>query len=256
MIAIDLDGTLLSPRSEVTQRTKDAVHRALKAGLLVCFATGRNWTESRTVVEAVEHYASAVFAGGAMVVDTERDVTLHRMMMDPALAAELSGHFEADGPRRAGAAGHGRRGRRLPRHRRRAAERSDAAVDEDHAREGADGAATGRRTTTPTRSASGSWRPARTCGAAPRTLDVKFAGRIVHQGLYVPAVRRGGAGGVRPGGEQVAGHSARRPPPRHRARGDHRDRRRRERPADDRARGPGRGDGQREARDPGGRQSG
>jgi HAD superfamily hydrolase (TIGR01484 family) len=64
---------------------------------LVCFATGRNWTESRTVVEAVEHYATAVFAGGAMVVDTERDVTLHRMMMDPALAADLCRHLEADG---------------------------------------------------------------------------------------------------------------------------------------------------------------
>jgi Cof subfamily protein (haloacid dehalogenase superfamily) len=97
MIAIDLDGTLLSPRHEVTQRTKDAVHQALKSGLLVCFATGRNWTESRTVVDAVEHYATAVFAGGAMVVDTERDVTLHRMMMDPGLAAELCGHLEGDG---------------------------------------------------------------------------------------------------------------------------------------------------------------
>lgn len=97
MIAIDLDGTLLSPTGEVTKRAKDAVHKALAAGMLVCFATGRNWTESRTVVEAVEHYATAVFAGGAMVVDTERDVTLHRMMMDPALAAELSGHFEAEG---------------------------------------------------------------------------------------------------------------------------------------------------------------
>lgn len=97
MIAIDLDGTLLSPAGQVTKRAKDAVHKALKAGMLVCFATGRNWTESRTVVEAVEHYASAVFAGGAMVVDTERDVTLHRMMMDPALARELCGHFEAEG---------------------------------------------------------------------------------------------------------------------------------------------------------------
>lgn len=97
MIAIDLDGTLLSPRNEVTKRTKDAVHKALSAGLLVCFATGRNWTESRTVIEAVEHYASAVFAGGAMVVDTGRDLTLHRMMMDPALAAELCAHLEAEG---------------------------------------------------------------------------------------------------------------------------------------------------------------
>jgi 5-amino-6-(5-phospho-D-ribitylamino)uracil phosphatase len=97
MIAIDLDGTLLSPRGEVTPRAKAAVHRALSAGLLVCFATGRNWTESRTVIDAVEHYASAVFAGGAMVVDTGRKATLHRMMMDPGLARELCEHLEAEG---------------------------------------------------------------------------------------------------------------------------------------------------------------
>lgn len=97
MIAIDLDGTLLSPSGEVTPRAKQAVRRALDAGLLVCFATGRNWTESKTVLEAVEHYDSAVFVGGAMVVDTKRQVVLHRMMMQPDLARELCGHLEAAG---------------------------------------------------------------------------------------------------------------------------------------------------------------
>ena len=97
MIAIDLDGTLLSPSGEVTPRAKRAVRKALDAGLLVCFATGRNWTESKTVLEAVEHYDSAVFVGGAMVVDTKREVVLHRMMMQPALARELCGHMESAG---------------------------------------------------------------------------------------------------------------------------------------------------------------
>ena len=97
MIAIDLDGTLLGPRGEVTPRAKAAVHRALSAGLLVCFATGRNWTESKTVLDAVEHYASAVFAGGAMVIDTQKQVTLHRMMMAPDLARDVSRVFESEG---------------------------------------------------------------------------------------------------------------------------------------------------------------
>ena len=48
-------------------QVKQAVHRALDAGLLVCFATGRNFTESRTVLEDVAHYDTAVFVGGAMV---------------------------------------------------------------------------------------------------------------------------------------------------------------------------------------------
>src|SRR3712207_5693411 len=89
MIAIDLDGTLLSPGGEVTPRTKAAIHRCLDARMLVCFATGRNWTESRTVLETVAHHHFAVFAGGAMVIDTEKDVTLHRTGVDAQLAREI-----------------------------------------------------------------------------------------------------------------------------------------------------------------------
>jgi Cof subfamily protein (haloacid dehalogenase superfamily) len=97
MIAIDLDGTLLSPLGKVTPRAKAAVHKALGAGLLICFATGRNFTESQAILEAVAHYDSAVFVGGAMVVDTRQRLTLHRQLMEPALAAEVCGAFEAAG---------------------------------------------------------------------------------------------------------------------------------------------------------------
>ena len=95
MIAIDLDGTLLSPTGDVTPRTKAAVHRCLAGGYLVCFATGRNFTESKTVLDAVAHYASAVFVGGAMVIDTRQRITLHRTLMDPGLARELCEFFES-----------------------------------------------------------------------------------------------------------------------------------------------------------------
>jgi hypothetical protein len=97
MIAIDLDGTLLSPRGTVTQRTREAAHKALEAGLLVCFATGRNFTESSAVLDEVAHHGAAVFVGGAMVIDTKRRVTLHRTMMEPKLAAEICTELEAAG---------------------------------------------------------------------------------------------------------------------------------------------------------------
>lgn len=97
MIAIDLDGTLLSPTGQVTPRTKNAVQGALSAGLLVCFATGRNWTESRTVLDAVAHYGTAVFVGGAMVIDTDKRVTLHRTLMEPSLAQAVCAFLETSG---------------------------------------------------------------------------------------------------------------------------------------------------------------
>jgi HAD superfamily hydrolase (TIGR01484 family) len=97
MIAIDLDGTLLSPTGHVTPRVRQAVHRVLEAGLVICFATGRNWTESRAIIEAVGHYDMAVFVGGAMVIDTRRGVTLHRTMMHPELARAVCGLLESAG---------------------------------------------------------------------------------------------------------------------------------------------------------------
>lgn len=97
MIAIDLDGTLLSPSGQVTPRVKAAIHKTLGAGLLVCFATGRNWTESRDVLDALNHYPTAVFVGGAMVVDTHQRVTLHRTMMEPKLASAVCRYIEHSG---------------------------------------------------------------------------------------------------------------------------------------------------------------
>jgi hypothetical protein len=97
MIAIDLDGTLLSPQGKVTERTKSAIHQCLASGMLVCFATGRNWTESRTVLETVAHHDHAVFAGGAMVIDTRQQVTLHKTAVDPQLARDICRVLEGSG---------------------------------------------------------------------------------------------------------------------------------------------------------------
>src|SRR5262245_12554383 len=94
LVAIDMDGRLLSPRGEVTSRTKEALHKGLQAGLLICFATGLNWTESEVVLDAVAHYSTAVFVGGALVVDTEKRATLHRVLMDSTLARELCDTIE------------------------------------------------------------------------------------------------------------------------------------------------------------------
>lgn len=94
MIAIDLDGTLLCPDGTVRPRVKQAVHRVLQAGYVVCFATGRNYAESRDVIEAVGHFDHAVFVGGAVVIDTREGVTLHQQKMEPDLARALSAEME------------------------------------------------------------------------------------------------------------------------------------------------------------------
>ena len=97
MIVLDIDGTLLTPAGRVTPRVKAAIRRALDSGLLVCFATGRNWTESRDILDALEHYPTAVLVGGAMVMDTHHRATLHRTLMAPGLASQVSEYLEKAG---------------------------------------------------------------------------------------------------------------------------------------------------------------
>ena len=97
LIAIDFDGTLLNPAGQVTDRTRAAVQRVISAGYKVCFATGRNWTESESVLTAVGHRDLAVFVGGAMVVDTVNRRLLHRTAMNSQLAADVCRFFESRG---------------------------------------------------------------------------------------------------------------------------------------------------------------
>lgn len=92
-----MDGTLLCPAGRVTPRTQRAIRQALDAGVLVCFATGRNYTESREVLAACNHHAPAVFGGGATVVDPATGQGVHTARMDPALARELSAFLESHG---------------------------------------------------------------------------------------------------------------------------------------------------------------
>ncbi len=186
MIAIDLDGTLLSPQGKVTERTKAAVHRALGAGLLVCFATGRNFTESRAILESVAHYDSAVFVGGAMVIDTKQRVTLHRMLMEPQLAADVCAELER--------AGHAA-----------LALQDTAAAGVDYLV--TDGVEINESTAQWMKVTSATWQRVKDLGSyrhehtvragivAPpdqiadmkRALEARFGGRILYQSLFVPA---------------------------------------------------------------------
>ncbi len=94
LFGIDLDGTLLDPRGQVSNRTMRAVHAILSAGHKVSFATGRNYIEARKIFDIVEHRDLVVLASGALVVNAADGKTFHRSAMDPVLASELCQSIE------------------------------------------------------------------------------------------------------------------------------------------------------------------
>jgi Cof subfamily protein (haloacid dehalogenase superfamily) len=77
LIATDLDGTLLMTGSqEVHADAREAVHRAVAAGIPVVFATGRAPVDIVHIAEMVGHRWFAVCSDGASIVDMRTDTVL------------------------------------------------------------------------------------------------------------------------------------------------------------------------------------
>ena len=86
LIAIDIDGTLLNSKKDLTQATIDAIEAAAKAGIHVCISTGRPLTECR---EYTQHFPSMryiVTCTGAQVIDMQTGEDIFR---NPLSADEL-----------------------------------------------------------------------------------------------------------------------------------------------------------------------
>ena len=89
LIALDLDGTTLAPDGRtVRPRTLAAIDALRTAGVAVTFATGRSYTESRTVLDDLGHDGPGVFANGAMVSRHPSGETAVRSHVPPDAAAD------------------------------------------------------------------------------------------------------------------------------------------------------------------------
>ena len=69
VIALDVDGTLLTPKGEITQETKDAIAQAQAAGVKVVLATGRSVQEAMALGQEAGCDNLAVCVGGAVLAD-------------------------------------------------------------------------------------------------------------------------------------------------------------------------------------------
>lgn len=75
MIALDIDGTLLNSRKEVTAACADAVREAAQEGKVVVFNTGRAVSELAEFFPLLPDIRWAVFASGAGLYDIQKGKT-------------------------------------------------------------------------------------------------------------------------------------------------------------------------------------
>ncbi len=90
LLAIDIDGTLLDTRFEVSTANREAVVAAHRRGVEVILVTGRRYASARTIAAQLPVELALITSGGALVKDA-RGVTLHRHLMPAAKARAALG---------------------------------------------------------------------------------------------------------------------------------------------------------------------
>jgi hydroxymethylpyrimidine pyrophosphatase-like HAD family hydrolase len=83
LVASDVDGTLLDPADQISERTRAAVHRVLAAGVPFVLVTGRPPRWIPPIVEQLGHAGPAVCANGAVLYDAASDQVSYTVTLDP-----------------------------------------------------------------------------------------------------------------------------------------------------------------------------
>lgn len=78
LLALDIDGTLVNSRHELTDATREAVLRAKAAGLQVALATGRRYSRTLPLVEPLGLHLPLITASGSLIKDPVGHRTLFR----------------------------------------------------------------------------------------------------------------------------------------------------------------------------------
>jgi HAD superfamily hydrolase (TIGR01484 family) len=67
LIALDLDGTLLDSEGRIPDANREALARAIEAGVEVALATGRRYDFARRIFESLPRPLTLILSNGAIV---------------------------------------------------------------------------------------------------------------------------------------------------------------------------------------------
>ncbi len=89
LIALDIDGTLLTPRGELTPRNRAAILEARLAGIEVILVTGRRFASARALLLELGLDLPLVSHNGALTKNVETLETLDFHPLDAGIAREI-----------------------------------------------------------------------------------------------------------------------------------------------------------------------
>lgn len=89
LIAVDLDGTLLTDNLEVAPETVEAVQQAVKAGTIVTIATGRMLASAKQFAKQLEIDVPIIAYQGATIQDLYTEEILYERLISPEISKKV-----------------------------------------------------------------------------------------------------------------------------------------------------------------------
>ena len=89
LLAIDLDGTLLTPQKQITPRTLAAVRAAQEAGIIVTIATARRYCNTAPIASTLGLDIPLILCDGALIVEHPGGSVLHTHPLQADVAQQL-----------------------------------------------------------------------------------------------------------------------------------------------------------------------
>ncbi len=96
LIVIDLDGTLLNSKMELTERTEKAIKAAMAQGVQVALATGKSRNAAKHLLERLSLNAPGIFLQGLVLYDANGKVT-SQTTLSPEIARRVITYAEDRG---------------------------------------------------------------------------------------------------------------------------------------------------------------
>ena len=97
LIALDMDGTLLSSKNEISERNYSVIHAAIDRGVKVVLATGRPIQGVRKYLAALDLDGPVITYNGAVIADSATEEILYEVSMnrdDAELSLKLGTEYD------------------------------------------------------------------------------------------------------------------------------------------------------------------
>lgn len=97
ILALDMDGTLLNAKRQISEKTLAAIRQATECGVIVTVATGRSWTGFKQYAAVLELQNPVILYNGGMIVSPDGSDVYFQQNLEPDAAQEIMRHGQSYG---------------------------------------------------------------------------------------------------------------------------------------------------------------